>query len=369
MTFTTKITHIDRLIPRRRALRVFRRAAAALACSALLLPAIATAQKLNTGLFSAHYRVQISTDADWLIHPTGQYVDFGVKKNRKKYWYDPSYRETSDMDTMAADLVAAGYVMIGFSAFNTSQAGTSLADDAYYQSLTPAEQAGHRIGLKIRGQLRAATNPVGDARDAARWANAALVVLQRDFSFQQEKTVARRVVASDAHDRTRSFGSNATSQRERYSNSAFQDGSYAHSSGGSSASAASSYDDTTVHQSRQWSTVLMSETDSHFDYVATFWKKADPREFVLGVLTDAVPGSLMRAVGTRHGRVVRTVVAGTPAWDADLWEGDVLLGIDGERVVSAERFSSLIETRRGQDALLTVWRQGDLYELPVRFNR
>ena len=340
---------------------------------ALLLAAAAAGRaeerKLDLGLYSQRYVMLLGTNEDWLVHPTGSYVDASDKKRLKQTWYEPEYRETDDMDGEIQEMIERGYVMIGYAAFNTAEAAPRLEDDPTYASMTPEEQGAYRLGLKLRGNLRSALNPVGDPRDAARWANASAVVLQRGFAFSRGKTTAHRVVANDVDDRTDSGSTSYTEQRGRSFQEVgntkgdsqwqadSQDGSVYQEQGGS-----------VRHQSRQHSTILLDQTVDHYDYFATFWKKADPRRVVFGGMTAPVPADLRREIGTRHGRMVSAVIGGTPAYDADIWEGDVLLEVQGERIVGEEGWNALLGRYQGQEVTVTLWREGETFAYPVRLN-
>ena len=73
-------------------------------------------------------------------------------------------------------------------------------------------------------------------------------------------------------------------------------------------------------------------------------------------------------IGTRHARMVRAVVGGTPAYDADIWDGDILLEIEGQPIRGESGYSELLEQHQGHEVSVTIWRDGDIFDLPVQLN-
>ncbi len=63
--------------------------------------------------------------------------------------------------------------------------------------------------------------------------------------------------------------------------------------------------------------------------------------------------------------VVAGVEAGTPAAAAGLREGDVLVGIDGRKVVDVTDFVTQVQERAGETLTLSVQRDGQVYSIPV----
>lgn len=400
-------------------------AATLLLCLTAASPADA-ARKPNFGLYVQNYVMVVSSNADWLVHPTGEYLGGYEKKSwkqQKKEW-TPSLRQTENMDEQVLELRDQGYVMIGYSAFGTNEAPESWKD----QAMTAEEQLGKRLGLKLRGHDPDA-DPLGDPIDAARWANAELVVVQRNYAFTRMETQMERIVTDEGDERHEtsgdSYGEDESAFVERtdgrsetrgdvrskgrwkesgwdargeveagkgalgWEGKAGAEGGYYSKKGSDESrtrskqtttygetrsgmqrgSSYNEYGDTQHVRSRHWATALVDEHVDHYDYMVTFWKRADTDKLVLGALTDPLPRDLWSELGTRHARVISAVVGNTPAFDADLWEGDVLLAIEGEAVRGERGYGDLLDRHAGREVRLTVWRQGASFDVPVRLNR
>ena len=181
-----------------------RRGATMVLCGLLLLSSLATpaqAAKPNFGLYVENYVMMVPSDAEFLIHPTGEFLTYSDKKawKQSKASYTPIYRETDDMDGVVADMRDNGYVMIGYSAFSTSEAGESYQDQM--KTMNSAEQAGYVLGLKMRG-IDPYGSPLGDPVDAARWANAEQIFVQKGYAFSRMEVQKERIMTDEGRDTT-----------------------------------------------------------------------------------------------------------------------------------------------------------------------
>ncbi len=319
----------------------------------------------NPGLYSASYVKLVGTDEDWLIHPTGEYKAISSHREQRRHYYEPKLKYTKDMEAEALAMQDRGYVMVGYTAFNTAEAPVPLYEDPDFTSLNQHEKGGVIMGLRLRGELERTRNPLGDPVDAARWANAAIVVIQKDFAFQSQKQLALRLRASETQEDTHTRSSQYVSQNDTQGQT-FEDGTTATNHFGSDIYQENN--NHVSHRGQQWATTLMSRNELHFDQVATFWKKVDPSKLKLGALTQPIDPELRRALGTRHAVMVNNVVAGTPAYEADLFEGDVLLTINGERIRGTSGLDALLESHRGSSILLRLWREGEELETELALN-
>lgn len=129
------------------------------------------------------------------------------------------------------------------------------------------------------------------------------------------------------------------------------------------------FDNQVAHTSKHWATALVDKHVDHYDMMATFWKKADPNRTVLGTLTEAVRRELWEKLGTRTGRVVTAVIGGSPAYVAEIWEGDILIAINGEKIAGEAGFGNLLQKYQGQEVTITLWRKGSFYDVIVPLNR
>jgi hypothetical protein len=391
---------------------------AILTLSAILLagtPAEA-GRKPNFGLYGSKYQLVVGSNADFLVHPTGEYLDVNDYKWKEiRDRYTPTVRKTDDMDSEVLSMAEQGYVMIGYAAFSSSEAAPHPLQDA----VAPGAAAGTRLGMKMRG-YDPNMDMKGDPVHAGIMANAAVVVIQENYAFSRLETRMARIQTDDGKETTQMSGDREDSYRSAYGGRS--DGSYntkgsmksrgdwdenhqdvsasagsdggsvegsagqseggsrdrtdynerttfnSRYSGGSAGMSQGSYNDKISHSSQHWATTLVDKHVNHYDYMVTFWKKAKPEMFRLGVFTKPVPREIMRAIGTRHGRMIRTVVGGTPAFDSDLWDGDILLAVNEEPIRGNDGLNNLLAAKNGQEVTLTVWREGEMFDLPVLLN-
>jgi S1-C subfamily serine protease len=69
---------------------------------------------------------------------------------------------------------------------------------------------------------------------------------------------------------------------------------------------------------------------------------------------------------SNKGAVVRVVVDGTPAFNADLLVGDVIVAIDGVAVSSVQSLSESLDVRRGRLVTFSVVRRGQRIQKAVQ---
>ena len=88
-------------------------------------------------------------------------------------------------------------------------------------------------------------------------------------------------------------------------------------------------------------------------YLATYWRRVTG--FELGAYYVDAPAAAHRSIGLDTGVIVQDVVQGTPAAEALLMPGDLLLALDDEMIPSARWLDDAIAGRAGEDVTLTVW--------------
>jgi membrane-associated protease RseP (regulator of RpoE activity) len=107
------------------------------------------------------------------------------------------------------------------------------------------------------------------------------------------------------------------------------------------------------------------ESNLHY-YLVTYWGRLDPGAFSLGATLRDLPEEVLKLVGREMNLVmVGSVTPGTPAARAGLRQGDVVAGMDGERVPDARALTERIAARRGTQAVLNVLRRGEEIDVPV----
>jgi S1-C subfamily serine protease len=79
-----------------------------------------------------------------------------------------------------------------------------------------------------------------------------------------------------------------------------------------------------------------------------------------------VPPAAAAKLGTTHGLQIASVVAGSPAAQAGLRRGDIVLSVDGKNVVTATAIQQLmVEDAIARRIEMTVWRNGALVDVFV----
>lgn len=114
------------------------------------------------------------------------------------------------------------------------------------------------------------------------------------------------------------------------------------------------------------SVVLNTFGDHH--YLATLW--ARPKRFVFGAyFTDRLPdeahAALKEILHTEQAVVVQTVVEGSPAFNARIRPGDLLLSLDGEPLRDDAATDALLQRHAGSEVTLVVWSMEDGPPRPV----
>jgi len=101
------------------------------------------------------------------------------------------------------------------------------------------------------------------------------------------------------------------------------------------------------------------------DYGAIYFIK---QRSALGIIMRDLTDAERQELQTNKGAAVRLIVDGTPAFDADILVGDVITGIDGVAVSSAQTFRELLRERRGRLVSLSILRRGQHIEKAVQLN-
>jgi hypothetical protein len=108
------------------------------------------------------------------------------------------------------------------------------------------------------------------------------------------------------------------------------------------------------------------ESNLHY-FLVTYWaaRKREPAE--LGAYLMDLPPELLARIGKSLNVVlVQQVVKGGLAAEAGLRADDVLLALDGERVMSVQQFAGAVGARAGEEIVLNVSRADKEIELPLR---
>ena len=108
-------------------------------------------------------------------------------------------------------------------------------------------------------------------------------------------------------------------------------------------------------------------------YLATFWAK--PKRFVFGAyyaddLPDDARAALKEALTFDHGVIVESVVEDSPAFDAGVRPGDLLISLNNERIANAAALDRILRAREGTKVTFVVWsmREGAPRHVQVALN-
>ena len=112
-------------------------------------------------------------------------------------------------------------------------------------------------------------------------------------------------------------------------------------------------------------TTYVPVTVHRSDYGAVFFVK---RRFVLGVFTRDLNDAERQEFQSNKGVVVRLVADSTPAFEADILVGDIIMSIDGSSVSGAKALNDQLRERRGKVVTLSIVRKGQRIDKSVQLN-
>ena len=114
------------------------------------------------------------------------------------------------------------------------------------------------------------------------------------------------------------------------------------------------------------STTYMPYHVRRYDYYATFWIKAKPAS--LGIHLDNLTNELRRKVESNKGVYIVAVVKDSPAFNADLLNGDIIRKFNNIEVANASHFTNLIAENKGQQIELEIFRNGKTILKQIQLN-
>jgi hypothetical protein len=115
-----------------------------------------------------------------------------------------------------------------------------------------------------------------------------------------------------------------------------------------------------------FSTQVIPVTVHRYQYEAEFFRKTKPS--ILGVKVQPLPPELRQRLERNTGVVVWVVLAGSPAFGANILEGDVIGKINGEDVASVEDYGEKLTRLAGQRVDVGIWRNGQSKTISVQLN-
>lgn len=102
-------------------------------------------------------------------------------------------------------------------------------------------------------------------------------------------------------------------------------------------------------------TVLLPYSVARGDFTALYFVRTQP---VLGLIVVALDDTTRMRIQSNFGVRVAVVVDGSPAFDAEILPGDILLQIGNERLHSDEQYGQLITAHQGERVELILNRGG-----------
>lgn len=106
--------------------------------------------------------------------------------------------------------------------------------------------------------------------------------------------------------------------------------------------------------------VVIPTSTEQRTYEVAFYAKAKPS--AVGLPPRDLKEEEKRKIGTNAGMVPIAVVEGSPAYQADVLPGDILLEINGEKVLNSEDYGKKLSVMAPGKATFTFWRDGQRME-------
>jgi len=117
-----------------------------------------------------------------------------------------------------------------------------------------------------------------------------------------------------------------------------------------------------------YSTYAIPYSVNRNTFFASYWVKQDISKMKLGIRYAALTDEQRRKLERNTGVVVAVVVKGTPAFKANLLEGDVLLKINGADIIDTPGLSGQLTALAGQSVTFDLLRGDQPRTLSVQLN-
>jgi membrane-associated protease RseP (regulator of RpoE activity) len=113
-------------------------------------------------------------------------------------------------------------------------------------------------------------------------------------------------------------------------------------------------------------TTYMPYSVRRYDYYASFWVKAKPP--ILGVYYENLTDELRRKIESNKGVYITVVIKDSPAFNADLLNGDVIRKLNDTEVIDRTHFGKLIAENKGQEIKVEIFRNGKTITKQIQLN-
>lgn len=112
-------------------------------------------------------------------------------------------------------------------------------------------------------------------------------------------------------------------------------------------------------------TTMLPYSNNRADFSAIFFVKSSSRA---GVIVVPIDDATRKRIGTNSGLLVRVVIDGSTAFNADIFPGDILLTVANEKVLSQEQYTQLLNKYEGQSVTFYLDREGQPIEKIFRIS-
>jgi hypothetical protein len=112
----------------------------------------------------------------------------------------------------------------------------------------------------------------------------------------------------------------------------------------------------TVAMPGGYSTYNLPYNVSRNDFFASYWAKQDVQKMRLGTAPVPLPDEMRKRLQRNTGVLVFIVIHGTPAFRANILEGDVIVKINGQDVIDPPGFTDQLTRFAGQPVDLSIIR-------------
>jgi hypothetical protein len=108
----------------------------------------------------------------------------------------------------------------------------------------------------------------------------------------------------------------------------------------------------------EFDTVFVPTAVNQYDYSATYWIQGKPP--ILGIRPRNLSADERQKIGTNKGILILAVITGSPAFNADIFKGDIVTKVDDQEVTDLKNFfHTIVPSLQGKTATFTILRNGN----------
>lgn len=104
-----------------------------------------------------------------------------------------------------------------------------------------------------------------------------------------------------------------------------------------------------------------------YSYKATFW--ARPKGFSLGIHVQDLTDEQRRKIESNKGAVISVVVKGTPAFQNDFFNGDIIKNVNGEEIVDAQHCQQCLRETEDKKLTITILRGSNTITKTIKLDK